>query len=150
MLPEPPVSHASSLSDASLLVRGACGRYLPATAEQSLLAARQVVGRKMQRGANFGSPAEVNAYLTAKAAASTTGCLQSCFSTTASVQAGFHQPEALAFTATQASVTPRSHSTVCSSRRMRAPNRLIAHVTLDDSVALDVGKVCFAVGWRKG
>lgn len=30
------------------------------------------------------------------------------------------------------------------------PNRLVAHVTLDDLVALDVGKVCFAVGRRKG
>jgi hypothetical protein len=46
----------------------------------------------------------------------------------------------------QPTVTQR----VCSSRRICAPNRLVAHITLDDSVALDVGKVCFAVGWRKG
>lgn len=144
------MSHISFPSDFSLLVRGTRGRYSPATAEQILVAARQVVDRKMQRGANFSSPVDVKVYLMAKSAASTTGCLQSSFSTTASVQAGFHQPEPLAFTATQASVAPRSHSTVCSSRRMRAPNRLVAHVTLDDTVALDVGKVCFAVGWRKG
>lgn len=62
------MSHVSSLSDTSLLVRDARGHYLPATAEQILLAARQVVDQKMQRGANFGSPADVKAYLTAKLA----------------------------------------------------------------------------------
>jgi len=62
------MSHVSSLSDTSLLVRDARGDYLPATAEQILLAARQVVDQKMRRGANFSSPIDVKAYLTAKLA----------------------------------------------------------------------------------
>lgn len=62
------MSNVSSLSDASLLVRDARGCYLPATVDQILSAARQVVDRKMQRGANFGSPADVKVYLTAKLA----------------------------------------------------------------------------------
>jgi len=60
------MSHISFPSDFSLLVRDARGRYSPATAEQILAAARQVVDQKMQRGANFGSPVEVKAYLRAK------------------------------------------------------------------------------------
>lgn len=62
------MSHVSSSFESSLLVRDARGRYLPATADQILLAARQVVDQKMQRGANFNSPVDVKAYLRAKLA----------------------------------------------------------------------------------
>ena len=55
-------------SDDLLLVRDAHGAYLPATTEQILAAARQVVDRKMQRGVSLGSPSDVKAYLTAKLA----------------------------------------------------------------------------------
>jgi hypothetical protein len=115
--------------------------------QQSLLAARQVVGRKMQRGANFSSPVDAKVYLTAKSAASSTGCLQSCFRQPHQSKQGFTNPSR---SLSQQRRHQQPHNTVCSSRWMRAPNRLVAHVTLDDSVALDVGKVCFAVGWRKG
>jgi DNA repair protein RadC len=60
------MSDISFPSDFPLLVRDARGRYLPATADQILAAARQAVDQKMQRGANFGSPADVKAYLRAK------------------------------------------------------------------------------------
>jgi DNA repair protein RadC len=60
------MSHISFPSDFSLLVRDARGRYRPATTGQILAAARQVVDQKMQRGANFGSPIDVKAYLSAK------------------------------------------------------------------------------------
>ena len=62
------MSHVSSPSESSLLVRDARGHYLPATADQILAAARQIIDQKMQRGANFGSPADVKAYLRAKLA----------------------------------------------------------------------------------
>lgn len=62
------MSHVSSPAESSLLVRDARGRYYSATADQILSAARQVVDRKMRRGANFGSPTEVKAYLCAKLA----------------------------------------------------------------------------------
>lgn len=62
------MSHISSSSESSLLVRDARGRYLPATVDQILAAARQVVDNKMRRGADFGSPADVKAYLRAKLA----------------------------------------------------------------------------------
>lgn len=62
------MSYISFSLESSLLVRDARGRYLPATADQILWAARQVVDRKMQRGANFNSPADVKAYLRAKLA----------------------------------------------------------------------------------
>jgi len=52
--------------NASLMVRDAQGRYLLATAEQILEAARQAIERKMQRGASFTSPATVKEYLCAK------------------------------------------------------------------------------------
>ncbi|BBR09136.1 MULTISPECIES: JAB domain-containing protein [Gammaproteobacteria] len=54
--------------DSSLMVRDAQGRYLLATAEQILEAARQAIERKMQRGTSFTSPAAVNEYLRAKLA----------------------------------------------------------------------------------
>jgi len=56
---------------------------------------------------------------------------------------------AAAFTAAQASAAHRHTARLLIETDM-CPNRLVAHITLDDSVALDVGKVCFAVGWRKG
>lgn len=52
--------------DSSLLVRDAQGRYLSASADQILDAARQVVDQKMQRGAAFTSPTLVKEYLVAK------------------------------------------------------------------------------------
>ena len=54
--------------DSSLLVRDAHGRYLPASADDILEAARQVIDQKMQRGAEFASPAAVKEYLRAKLA----------------------------------------------------------------------------------
>ena len=54
--------------DASLMVRDAQGRYLLATADQILEAARQAIEHKMQRGASFSSPAAVKEYLCAKLA----------------------------------------------------------------------------------
>ena len=52
--------------DSSLLVRDAQGRYLPASADQILDAARQVIDQKMQRGAAFTSPLLVKEYLVTK------------------------------------------------------------------------------------
>lgn len=54
--------------NASLLVRDERGRYLPATAEQILEAARQVVDLKVRRGAPFTSPDIVKEYLGARLA----------------------------------------------------------------------------------
>ena len=54
--------------DSSLMVRDAQGRYLLATAEQILEAARQAIERKMQRCTSFTSPAAVKEYLRAKLA----------------------------------------------------------------------------------
>ena len=54
--------------DASLMVRDAQGRYLLATADQILEAARQAIEYKLQRGASFSSPATVKEYLRAKLA----------------------------------------------------------------------------------
>ena len=56
-----------SFNDA-LLVRDAQGRYLPATTDQILEAARQAIEQKMQRGAEFTSPAAVKEYLRNKLA----------------------------------------------------------------------------------
>jgi DNA repair protein RadC len=52
--------------DSSLLVRDAQGRYLPASVDQILDAARQVIDQKMQRGAAFTSPLLVKEYLVTK------------------------------------------------------------------------------------
>ena len=57
----------SSFDDA-LLVRDAQGRYLPASVDQILEAARQAIELKMQRGAEFTSPAPVKEYLRNKLA----------------------------------------------------------------------------------
>jgi DNA repair protein RadC len=54
--------------DDSLMVRDAQGRYVLATADQILDAARQAIEHKMQRGASFTSPAAVKEYLRAKLA----------------------------------------------------------------------------------
>ncbi|MEN5271530.1 RadC family protein [Stenotrophomonas lactitubi] len=50
------------------MVRDAQGRYLPASADDILEAARQVIDQKMQRGAEFTSPAAVKDYLRTKLA----------------------------------------------------------------------------------
>ena len=55
----------SSFDDA-LLVRDAQGRYLPASVDQILEAARQAIEQKMQRGAEFTSPVLVKEYLRTK------------------------------------------------------------------------------------
>lgn len=57
----------SSFDDA-LLVRDAQGHYLPASVDQILEAARQAIELKMQRGAEFTSPALVKEYLRNKLA----------------------------------------------------------------------------------
>ena len=54
--------------DVSLMVRDAQGRYLLATTDQILEAARQAIEHKMQRGEAFSSPAAVKEYLCAKLA----------------------------------------------------------------------------------
>ena len=54
--------------DTSLMVRDAQGRYLLATTDQILEAARQAIEHKMQRSASFSSPAAVKEYLRAKLA----------------------------------------------------------------------------------
>jgi len=52
----------------SLLVQDKAGRYVPATADQILTAARQVIDLKIQRGAAFTAPDVVKDYLGAKLA----------------------------------------------------------------------------------
>lgn len=59
-------SSSHSSFDSSLLVRDAQGRYLPASMDQILEAARQIIDQKMQRGMAFTSPAMVKEYLAAK------------------------------------------------------------------------------------
>ncbi len=60
------MSQLSLSLDSSLLVRDDQGRYLMATADQILDAARQVIDQKIRRGASFTSPNEVKDYLKAK------------------------------------------------------------------------------------
>ena len=62
------MSQLSLSSDASLLVRDGRGRYLPASADQILDAARRVIDQKMQRGTQFSSPTMVKEYLCTKLA----------------------------------------------------------------------------------
>ena len=62
------MSQPSPFSDVSLLVHDGRGRYLPASAEQILDAARRVIDQKMQRGTEFSSPATVKEYLRTKLA----------------------------------------------------------------------------------
>lgn len=54
------MSQLSLVFDASLMIRDEQGRYLPATAEQILDAARKVIDQKVQRGAAFTSSELVN------------------------------------------------------------------------------------------
>ena len=62
------MSQLSLAIDSSLLVRDAQGRYLPASTDQILAAARQAIDHKMQRGASFTAPATVKDYLRTKLA----------------------------------------------------------------------------------
>lgn len=62
------MSQLSLSLDSSLLVRDAQGRYLAASPEQILAAARQVVDLQVRRGVEFTSPALVKDYLRAKLA----------------------------------------------------------------------------------
>lgn len=57
-----------SLETSPLVVCDDHGHYQPATVDQILAAARQVIDQKMQRGATFSSPAVVKEYLRAKLA----------------------------------------------------------------------------------
>ena len=57
------MSQLSLSLDSSLLVRDDQGRYLPATADQILEAARYVIDQKTPRGTLFTSPALVKDYL---------------------------------------------------------------------------------------
>ncbi|AEB58844.1 RadC-like protein [Ectopseudomonas mendocina NK-01] len=60
------MSQLSLAFDTSLMIRDEQGRYLPATAEQILDAARKVIDKKVQRGAAFKSSELVKDYLIAK------------------------------------------------------------------------------------
>ena len=60
------MSQLSLSLDSSLLVRDDQGRYLPATADQILEAARYVIDQKTPRGTLFTSPALVKDYLRTK------------------------------------------------------------------------------------
>lgn len=60
------MSQLSFAFEASLMIRDEQGRYLPATAEQILDAARKVIDQKVQRGAAFTSSELVKEYLIAK------------------------------------------------------------------------------------
>ena len=62
------MSQLSLSLDSSLLVRDDQGRYLPATADQILEAARYVIDQKIPRGTLFTSPALVKDYLRTKLA----------------------------------------------------------------------------------
>jgi hypothetical protein len=62
------MSQLSLSLDSSLLVRDAQGRYLLASADQILAAARQVIDQKNPRGTLFTSPALVKDYLRTKLA----------------------------------------------------------------------------------
>jgi len=60
------MSQLSLSLDSSLLVRDAQGRYLSASADQILAAARQVIDEKNPRETLFTSPALVKDYLRTK------------------------------------------------------------------------------------
>ncbi|MGY6273888.1 JAB domain-containing protein [Achromobacter denitrificans] len=62
------MSQLSLAFDSSLLVRDSQGRYMLATADQILEAARQVIDQKIPRGALFTSPMLVKDYLRTKLA----------------------------------------------------------------------------------
>ena len=56
------MSQLSLAFDTSLMIRDEQGRYLPATAEQILDAARKVIDQKVQRGADFMSLNKANIF----------------------------------------------------------------------------------------
>lgn len=60
------MSQLSLSLDSCLLVHDDQGRYLMATADQNLEAARQIIDQKTRSGASFTSPSEVKDYLKAK------------------------------------------------------------------------------------
>ncbi len=62
------MSNFTSSDESILLVRDDAGRYVPATPEQILVAARRAIDLKMKRGAAFTSPEIVKNYLQAKLA----------------------------------------------------------------------------------
>lgn len=62
------MSNFTSFDDSILLVRDDAGRYVPATPEQILDAARRAIDLKMKRGAAFTSPDIVKNFLQAKLA----------------------------------------------------------------------------------
>ncbi|MBF8721823.1 RadC family protein [Pseudomonas guariconensis] len=62
------MSQLSIAFDSSLLVRDDQGRYMQATADQILEAARQIIDQKIPRGALFTSPELVKDYLRTKLA----------------------------------------------------------------------------------
>jgi DNA repair protein RadC len=65
------MSQLSLSLDSSLLVRDIQERYLLATPEQILDAARQVIDQQMRRGADLSSPSAVRDFLRAKLAITT-------------------------------------------------------------------------------
>ena len=60
------MSNLSLSPDVTLLVRDGRGRYRPASTNQILEVARQVIDQKVQRGAAFTSPDTVKDYLRTK------------------------------------------------------------------------------------
>ena len=60
--------NAANVNEGSLLVRDLQGDYREATAEEVLVAARQVIGRRYRRGSSFCSPQAVRDYLRTKLA----------------------------------------------------------------------------------
>lgn len=62
------MSHLNAVSENTLLVRDANGKYAPASIEAILEAARRVIDHKLQRGGKFTSPEAVKDYLQVKLA----------------------------------------------------------------------------------
>ena len=73
------MSQLSLSLDSSLLVRDDQGRYLPATADQILEAARHVIDQTIPRGTLFTSPALVKDYLRTKLASFEHGVFAALF-----------------------------------------------------------------------
>jgi len=62
------MSHSTLSHALALLVRDASGVYRPATGDEVLSAARQVIGRRVRRGTSMTSPQVVRDYLRTKLA----------------------------------------------------------------------------------
>ncbi|BCY02099.1 RadC family protein [Stutzerimonas stutzeri] len=62
------MSNVTSFAESILLVRDDAGRYVPASPEQILDAARRAIDVKMKRGAAFTSPGTVKTFLQTKLA----------------------------------------------------------------------------------